>query len=98
MSNERYVDRLFDDSNFENIFLTDNDGKEIEFEQIGLVDYEGGYYAILYPVAKLEGVDEDCVFIFFIDEENDQLVYVEDDDVADGVLEVFNNMPEDDEE
>ena len=97
MSKERYIDRLFDDNNFENIFLTDNEGKEIEFEQLGLVDYEGDYYAVLSPVTKIEGIGDDEVLIFMIDEENDALVYVEDDEVADGVLEVFNEMPEDEE-
>ena len=29
---ERYIDRFFDEENFENIKLEDNDGKEIEFE------------------------------------------------------------------
>ena len=86
MSNyEKYVDRLFDENNDEKIYVKDNDGREIEFEQVAVVDFEEGYYAVLQPVTPIEGVSEDEVLVFFIDEENDCLTYVEDDRVIDGV-------------
>ena len=98
MAKERFVDRLFDDGNYENIFLEDNSGKEIEFEQIAVVDYDANYYAILKPVTALEGVEEDEVLVFLIDESEDKLIYVEDEDVAGGVFGVFMESMEDDEE
>ena len=36
---DRYIDRFFDEENFDNVKLEDNDGKEIEFEQVAVVDY-----------------------------------------------------------
>ena len=75
MANERYIDRYFDENNEDKIYLTDNDVKEIEFEQVATVDYDANYYAILYPLTKIEGVGEDEVLVFLIDEENDILVY-----------------------
>ena len=98
MANERYIDRFFDENNEDKIYLTDNDGKEIEFEQVATVDYDANYYAILYPLTKIEGVGEDEVLVFLIDEENDSLVYVEDEETALAVLEVYASLLDEDEE
>lgn len=95
---ERYIDRFFDENNFDNVELQDEDGKRIEFEQIALVDYEGDYYVILDPVTKLDGVEEGEVFIFLIDENEDGLVFVDDADVANGVFSVYYEMLDDEEE
>ena len=94
MNNERFIDRLFEEDNEDRIYLTDEDGKEVAFEQVALVDYEGGYYALLMPVEPMEGVGEDEVLIFFVDEENDKLIYVEDDEIGEGVMDVFYQMLE----
>ncbi|MBQ7352624.1 MAG: DUF1292 domain-containing protein [Clostridia bacterium] len=91
MKNERFVDKLFGEES-ENIFLEDNDGKEIEFEQVAVVDYEANYYAVLSPVTKLEGVEENEVMIFLIDEENDCLVYLDDEELCDKVFDAFIEM------
>ncbi|MBO4983715.1 MAG: DUF1292 domain-containing protein [Clostridia bacterium] len=89
---KRYVDRLFDDENDEKIYVKDNDGKEIAFEQVAVVDFEENYYAVLYPLTKIEGVGEDEVLVFLIDEENDQLVYAEDERVIDGVCKLLDEQ------
>ena len=91
---EKYVDRLFDESNDEKIYVKDNDGKEIEFEQVAVVDFEGNYYAVLKPSVKIDGVGEDEVLTFLIDEEKDCLVYEEDERVIDGVYAEFCAMLE----
>ena len=99
MSNyERYVDRLFDENNNDKICVNDVDGKEIEFEQLAVVDFEENYYALLTPVTPIEGVGEDEFLIFFIDEEKDCLTYVMDDRITDGVCEAFFEMLEEDED
>lgn len=94
---ERYIDRFFDEENFENVKLEDNSGKEIEFEQVAVVDYEEKYYAILHPITKLEDVNEDEALVFLIDEENDSLVYCEDEGTAQAVFAVFYESLEDEE-
>ena len=91
---ERYVDRLFDESNTEKIYIKDNDNKEIAFEQLAVVDFEENYYALLQPVTPIEGVSQDEFLIFLINEEEDCLTYVQDDRVADGVCEEFYKMLE----
>ena len=91
---EKFVDRLFDESNDDTVCVKDNDGNEIEFEQVAVVDFEESYYAILKPVKKLEGIEEDECLVFKIDEENDCLVYEEDERVIDGVSAEFEAMVE----
>ena len=86
---ERYVDRFFDEENFDNIKLEDNDGKEIEFEQVAVVDYEEKYYVILHPITKMEGIGEDEALVFLIDEEKDELTYCDDEATAQAVFTVF---------
>ena len=99
MSNyERYVDRLFDEDNNDKIYVKDTEGKEIEFEQMGVADFEGGYYAILMPTTKIDGVEEDEVLIFYIDEENDCLVYEEDERKMQGAFDSFCQMIDEEEE
>ena len=98
MAKERYIDRFFDENNDDKIYLNDNDGKEIEFEQVATVDYDANYYVILYPLTKIEGVEEDEVLVFLIDEENDSLVYVEDEETVLAVLEMYSSSFDEDEE
>ena len=86
---ERYIDRFFDEENFDNVKLEDNDGKEIEFEQIAVVDYEEKYYVILHPITKMEGIGEDEALVFLIDEEKDELIYCDDEATAQAVFAVF---------
>ena len=94
---ERYIDRFFDEENFENVKLEDNDGKEIEFEQIAVVDYEEKYYAILHPVTKMDGVEEDEALVFLIDEEKDELSYCDDEVLAQSIFEVYYNSLDEEE-
>ena len=97
---ERYVDSIFDENNEENIFIKDEAGKEYEFMQLAVVDFQESYYAVLQPVTPVEGVGENEIMVFLIDEENDCLSYVEDDGIIDGVYNEFMEMLEefDDEE
>lgn len=97
MNYERFVDKLFDDNNFEPIFIKDNNGKEIEFDQVALVDYENSYYAVLMPLTELEGVGEDEVLIFRVDEEKDCLVYLEDESIANDIMDILASDSEDEE-
>lgn len=95
---ERYIDRFFDEENYDNVKLEDNDGKVIEFEQIALIDYEENYYIILHPVTEMVDVKEDEALVFQIDEENDQLIYCEDEATAQSVFAVYYESLENDEE
>ena len=71
--------KLLDPENNDAITLYDENEKPVEFEQIALIPYNEKLYAILKPVAKMDGVAEDeaIVFSFEEDETNeDQLLVV----------------------
>lgn len=89
MEYKRYIDRLFDDNNFEPVVIKDNSGKDVEFNQVAVVDYDGAYYAVLEPITRLDGVEDGEVLIFKIDEEKDELVYEENEETANGILELL---------
>ena len=95
---DRYIDRFFDEENFDNVKLEDNSGAEIEFEQVAVVDYEEKYYVILHPVTEMEGIGEDEALVFLIDEDKDELVYCDDESTAQAVFAVFYEDMEIDEE
>jgi hypothetical protein len=95
---DRYIDRFFDEENFDNVKLEDNSGTEIEFEQVAVVDYEEKYYVILHPVTEMEGIGEDEALVFLIDEDKDELVYCDDESTAQAVFAVFYEDMEIDEE
>ena len=78
------------------IVLTDDQGKDVEFEHIDTIELDGEYYVILLPVLdpddgvvilKFENDDEDC----------EVLVGVEDDEEAQKVLDTYLAMTEEEE-
>jgi len=82
-------DILMDDEDNDNIFLFDEDGKEVEFEQIATVPLNGKIYAVLQPVDDPEIEDDEAV-VFQINAEDDEIEIVEDDDIAEKVLDILN--------
>ena len=88
------IDMLLDENNTENIKLYNEENQEVEFEQIALVPIENKTYAILKPVADMEGIAEDEALVFVIDEIDDEdcLVIVEDDAIVDQVFEEYYKM------
>ena len=91
------IDMLLDENNTDNIKLYNEDNQEVEFEQIALVPIEEKTYAILKPVANMEGIADDEALVFVIDEIDDEecLVIVEDDAIVDKVFEEYYQMLKD---
>ena len=88
------IDMLLDENNTDNIKHYNEDNQEVEFEQIALVPIEEKTYAILKPVANMEGIADDEALVFVIDELDDEdcLVIVEDDSIVDKVFEEYYKM------
>ena len=64
------------------ITLTDENGEDMDFEFLDLVEYEGKRYAVLLPpVEDVEGDDGN--------EENESYVFVDDDDILTAVFDIF---------
>ena len=89
------IDALFDVNNSANIVLYNENDEPVEFEQIALIPLEEVVYAILKPVAAVEGVADDEAFVFEVvenEEEGDSLKLVEDDKVIDDVFAEYNKL------
>ena len=74
------------------IILNDEEGKEVEFEFLDLVELDGEEYVILLPVEE-ESEDEGEVVILKVEdtenEEEEEYVSVDDEEILNKVFEIF---------
>jgi uncharacterized protein YrzB (UPF0473 family) len=83
------------DENLSNIIiLNDENGNEVQFEFLDLIEYDSEEYVVLLPVVE-EGEEEDGEVVILkvddSDEESDEESYVsvDDEDVLTAVFEIF---------
>ncbi|MGI6392036.1 MAG: DUF1292 domain-containing protein [Candidatus Izemoplasmatales bacterium] len=101
MTDKEIYELLLKEDAFDNIELTDDDGKVFELEQIGTIPMHGVVYAIL-SLLKINGelVDEEDQGLVMLeldyDEESDEYYVstIEDDELFDEVIEEFEKLPE----
>ena len=76
------LDVLFDENNFDPIFLADDNGDSDDFEQVAIIPMDNETYVILKPMDKMEGVEEDEAFVFKItkDKNGESRLVIEDND------------------
>ena len=78
------------------VVLNDEEGNEVEFEFLDLIEYEGGEYVVLLPVEE----DADEVVILKIeptdDEETEAYSSVDDDETLNTLYEIFKEKFKDD--
>lgn len=77
------------------VILTDDEGKEVEFEHIDTIEMDDECYVLLLPV---EDPDDGVVILKFETDENGDeiLVGVENDDEAMAVLKKYDESVDDD--
>ena len=103
MEEKSVFDKLFDPEDVSTIMLYDEQGKEVEFEQIALIPVKEEVYTILKPVKPMEGLGEDQGIVFHLEEteEGEELLtVVEDDKMTKEEYEdyLFEQYSDDDEE
>ncbi len=68
--------------------LTDDEGSEVEFELLDVVEYEGEEYIVL--IENDEEADEVVILkINALDEENEEYVSIDDEETLQNVFELF---------
>ena len=80
--------------------LTDEDGKEVEFELIGTTEYQGKLYFAMIPADAADQARESddgfCEYVILRVEKDengeDSLVSVDDDEEFDDVADIFDDM------
>jgi uncharacterized protein YrzB (UPF0473 family) len=95
------IDKLYDEDNNDLIYLFNEKGEEIAFEQIALIPIKQDTFAILKPVVPLEGLNEDEGLVFEIKVNEDGLEYlmlVVDEKIIDDVFEIYFKLVEENEE
>ena len=76
------------DEEIEIISLTDEDGKETQFEYLDCIEYCGKEYLVLLPAGD-DSAEIVILEIEPVDEENENYLAVEDEAVLDAVYQIF---------
>lgn len=80
------------------IVLNDEEGNEVEFEFLDLIEYEGEEYVVLLPSEETEDAGE-VVILKLEDtesEEEESYVSVDDEEILNKVFEIFKEKFKDD--
>ena len=81
--------------------LIDEDGKNVKFEFLMMLEHEGGNYLLLTPAEEIEGVDEDEIVILKVetdDKGEDVYVSVNDEKLLETLFEKYLTMVENEED
>lgn len=97
-SNIDAISKILDEHNTENVTLYDPDNKPIEFEQIALIPVENettkidDLYAIMIPITPMQGVNEGEGVIFKIDEYTRSIEVVNNQDLIDRIIDIYQKL------
>lgn len=80
------------------IVLNDEEGNEVEFEFLDLIEYEGEEYVVLLPVEEADDAGEVVILKLEDTESEDEESYVsvDDEDILNKVFEIFKEKFKDD--
>ena len=62
------LDVLLDEDNDDPITVYDENDKPVRFDQVAIIPFKEKLYAILKPIDEMEGVEDDGVIVFLIEE------------------------------
>ena len=93
MAKEEYMEEMDNEGTL--ITLEDEEGDEIEFEFLDVVEYEGEEYVVL--IENDEDADEVVILkINVIDDETEEYLSIEDDELLEKLFEIFKSKYEGD--
>lgn len=82
------------------VILNDEDGNEVKFEFLDLIDYEGEQYVVLLPTEETEDEEAGEVVILKLEdsesEDEESYTSVDDEDTLNAVFEIFKEKFKDD--
>ena len=94
MDEENFVDSEFNEDESNIVVLNDEDGNEIRFEFLDLIEYESEEFVVLLPIDEDgENDDGEVVILKLEDSDTDEESYVSVDDEAtlNAVFEIFKD-------
>ena len=93
MANEEVMNEMDMENEGTLITLEDEEGNEVEFEFLDIVEYEGEEYIVL--IENDEDADEVVILkINPVDEETEEYVSIEDEDLLDKLFDIFKKKYE----
>ena len=93
MANEEVMNEMDMENEGTLITLEDEEGNEVEFEFLDIVEYDGEEYIIL--IENDEDADEVVILkINPVDEETEEYVSIEDEDLLDKLFDIFKKKYE----
>ncbi len=88
MANEEYMEEMENEGTL--ITLEDEEGNEVEFEFLDVVEYEGEEYIVL--IENDEDADEVVILkINAIDDETEEYTSIEDEELLEKLFEIFKS-------
>ena len=94
MDEENMVDSEYIDDESNIVVLNDEDGNEIRFEFLDLIEYESEEYVVLLPIDEDgENDDGEVVILKLEDSDTDEESYVsvDDEETLNAVFEIFKD-------
>ena len=94
MDEENYIDSEFNEDESNIVILNDEEGNEIRFEFLDLIEYDSEEYVVLLPVDDDgENDDGEVVILKLEDSETDEEAYVsvDDESILSAVFEIFKD-------
>ena len=76
------------------LVLTDENGEDVEFEYLDIIDYEGAEYLVLMPADEM-ATEIIILQIEPVDEETENYLSVEDEKTLDAVYSIFKEKYKD---
>ena len=89
------IDALFDEENCDPLYLFNEKGEEIGFDQIAIIPLDEKNYAILKPLRPMEGLGEDEGLVFSVEADKkgtEYLALVTDEDIIDRVFAIYDAL------
>lgn len=92
MDFKELLEKILNPDNAEPITLYNEADEPADFDQLAFIPHKDSYYVVLTPHEAIEGIDENAVMIFKIDEENECISLEEDEDLSTEVFDIFIEM------
>ncbi len=99
-SNYDAISQILDEHNSDNVTLYDAQNKPIEFEQIALIPRRNKLtrldelFTIMIPITPMQGVNEGEGVVFKIDEKSRDIEVVNDQEIIDDILDIYQKLIE----
>lgn len=98
MDFKELLEQILNPDNTEPITLYNEADEPAKFAQLAFIPHKDNYYVVLTPDEPIEGVDENAVMIFKIDEEEECIALEENEELATEVFDIFIEMCQEAEE